>query len=401
MVATHRHNMLSILDRLIVIDGGKILADGPRDEVLKHLTAAAAADSAPAKSKLTRAALTARRFAAVRGLRIERWRSSHWRWSSRATCQPAPGARRGRCVDRDHADHPAKAAQLIEATTGDAAKQMQAVGEQAKLINAALPFASGPLHAARPFAVGGSELDQRRALLCLTQAVYYEAGFEPLEGRRAVAQVVLNRMRHPAFPKSVCGVVYQGTTAASASSPSSATARCIARPRSARWRAGRADRPRRARRLCRDAGRRSHPLSCRLCRAALGAVAGQGRADRAAHLLSLAGRLGTARGLHRPLHRRAARSALDASAAAGASPARRAIRRWPGRRRPVRQRAPQRRRRVARYVQGLDAQHSRSRTTATAPQRSWWRRKSTSQRSRRRLLPPARRPPSPAASRLE
>ena len=55
-------------------------------------------------------------------------------------------------------------------------------------------------------------LDQRRALLCLTQAVYYEAGFEPLEGRRAVAQVVLNRMRHPAFPKSVCGVVYQGAT---------------------------------------------------------------------------------------------------------------------------------------------------------------------------------------------
>jgi ATP-binding cassette subfamily C protein LapB len=41
VVATHRHNMLSILDRLIVIDGGKIMADGPRDEVLKLLTAAA------------------------------------------------------------------------------------------------------------------------------------------------------------------------------------------------------------------------------------------------------------------------------------------------------------------------------------------------------------------------
>ncbi|MCL6730100.1 type I secretion system permease/ATPase [Sphingomonas hankyongi] len=40
VVATHRHNMLSILTRLIVIDGGKIIADGPRDEVLKHLTAA-------------------------------------------------------------------------------------------------------------------------------------------------------------------------------------------------------------------------------------------------------------------------------------------------------------------------------------------------------------------------
>ncbi len=43
VVATHRHNMLSIVNRLIVIDGGKILADGPRDEVLKHLTDAAKA----------------------------------------------------------------------------------------------------------------------------------------------------------------------------------------------------------------------------------------------------------------------------------------------------------------------------------------------------------------------
>ena len=104
----------------------------------------------------------------------------------------------------------ARAAQLIDATTGDAANQMQAVGDQARMINAALPFAKGPVNVAHPFAItGNSALDQRRALLCLTQAVYYEAGFEPADGRRAVAQVVLNRMRHPAFPKSVCGVVYQ------------------------------------------------------------------------------------------------------------------------------------------------------------------------------------------------
>jgi ATP-binding cassette subfamily C protein LapB len=45
VVATHRHNMLSILDRLIVIDGGRIIADGPRDEVLRRLTSAPA-DSA-------------------------------------------------------------------------------------------------------------------------------------------------------------------------------------------------------------------------------------------------------------------------------------------------------------------------------------------------------------------
>jgi ATP-binding cassette subfamily C protein LapB len=44
VVATHRHNMLSIVNRLIVIDGGKIIADGPRDEVLKHLSSAAQAN---------------------------------------------------------------------------------------------------------------------------------------------------------------------------------------------------------------------------------------------------------------------------------------------------------------------------------------------------------------------
>lgn len=104
---------------------------------------------------------------------------------------------------------PVRAAALVQATA--AATTFEAVGEQAKLINAALPFASGPLHSARPFAVSGTDVEQRRALLCLTQAVYYEAGFEPVDGRRAVAQVVLNRMRHPAYPKSICGVVYQSS----------------------------------------------------------------------------------------------------------------------------------------------------------------------------------------------
>ncbi len=45
---------------------------------------------------------------------------------------------------------------------------------------------------------------------CLTQAVYYEARGEGDDGMRAVAQVILNRVRHPAFPKTICGVVYQG-----------------------------------------------------------------------------------------------------------------------------------------------------------------------------------------------
>src|SRR3546814_6340378 len=53
-------------------------------------------------------------------------------------------------------------------------------------------------------------LDGLRALDCLAEAVYYEARSESEEGQRAVAQVVLNRVRHPAYPGSVCGVVYQG-----------------------------------------------------------------------------------------------------------------------------------------------------------------------------------------------
>jgi hypothetical protein len=44
----------------------------------------------------------------------------------------------------------------------------------------------------------------------MTTAVYYEARGESLRGQAAVAQVILNRVKHPAFPKTVCGVVYQG-----------------------------------------------------------------------------------------------------------------------------------------------------------------------------------------------
>ncbi|MHB8283534.1 MAG: cell wall hydrolase [Caulobacteraceae bacterium] len=44
---------------------------------------------------------------------------------------------------------------------------------------------------------------------CLAQAVYYEARGESPSGQAAVAQVVLNRVRHPAFPKTICGVVFQ------------------------------------------------------------------------------------------------------------------------------------------------------------------------------------------------
>ena len=72
---------------------------------------------------------------------------------------------------------------------------------------------SSPLlnRAAQPFSVAtGKTADRGRAIACLTSAIYYEAATEPVEGQRAVAQVVLNRVRHAAYPNSVCGVVYQG-----------------------------------------------------------------------------------------------------------------------------------------------------------------------------------------------
>lgn len=68
----------------------------------------------------------------------------------------------------------------------------------------------GPFNpAASPFRLG-NVLESSRELECLAEAVYYEARGETPSGQAAVAQVVLNRVRHPSFPKSVCGVVFQG-----------------------------------------------------------------------------------------------------------------------------------------------------------------------------------------------
>ncbi len=85
--------------------------------------------------------------------------------------------------------------------------------DQAMAINAQIPLATGPLAAAPAFSMGKASTAARaQALECLTSAVYYEAGQESDAGQRAVAQVVLNRVRHPAYPATVCGVVYQGST---------------------------------------------------------------------------------------------------------------------------------------------------------------------------------------------
>lgn len=46
--------------------------------------------------------------------------------------------------------------------------------------------------------------------LCMAQNIYFEARNQSLVGQLAVAQVVMNRVKHKSFPDTICGVVHQG-----------------------------------------------------------------------------------------------------------------------------------------------------------------------------------------------
>jgi spore germination cell wall hydrolase CwlJ-like protein len=61
-----------------------------------------------------------------------------------------------------------------------------------------------------------SQIYSAREQRCLAEAVYFEARSEPYKGQVAVAQVVLNRVRNPAYPETVCKVVYQNKGARNA-----------------------------------------------------------------------------------------------------------------------------------------------------------------------------------------
>src|SRR5438105_4447278 len=88
----------------------------------------------------------------------------------------------------------------------------QIAPDQALKVNSEIPVVAGANPAASPFVFKGNSAARTQAANCLASAVYYEAGNQDEDGERAVAQVVLNRVRHPAFPGSICGVVYQGST---------------------------------------------------------------------------------------------------------------------------------------------------------------------------------------------
>ena len=103
----------------------------------------------------------------------------------------------------DHEDRVAAFSEALDARRAAGAAQANLRLSEAESVNAVAPPRSIRLRGA---------LDQSRDLECLTQAVYYEARGEGAEGEAAVAQVVLNRTHHPAFPKTVCGVVFQGAS---------------------------------------------------------------------------------------------------------------------------------------------------------------------------------------------
>ena len=165
-------------------------------------------------------------------------------------------------------------------------------GSGALAANASLPIALLPSPAAPAYAFRTTTpIDQMRSLDCLTQAIYYEAGNQSEDGQRAVAQVVLNRVRHPAWPNSVCGVVYQGAMRPGGGCQFTFTcdgslARTPGRlalgagPALCRGGAGRAQL---------RAGRPVDLLPRQLRLPGLGAAAGQDGDDRRAHLLPPAG----------------------------------------------------------------------------------------------------------------
>jgi hypothetical protein len=114
--------------------------------------------------------------------------------------------------------------------------------DAARVWNAALPFSTDPVRPSAPFFAPAADIESySRALDCLTTAIYYEAASESAAGQAAVAQVVLNRARHPAYPRTVCGVVFQGSERTTGCQFSFTCDGAMARPPSiAGWRRARA-----------------------------------------------------------------------------------------------------------------------------------------------------------------
>lgn len=113
-------------------------------------------------------------------------------------------------VQQRHALQPTRIVSPAELPPVEPVRFQDLAPDDARAWNAQVPFVAGPNPAARPFKLSGTAEDRARATDCMAAAMLYEAGDDPV-GERAVGQVVINRARHPAFPKTICGVVFQGS----------------------------------------------------------------------------------------------------------------------------------------------------------------------------------------------
>ena len=160
--------------------------------------------------------------------------------------------------------------------------------EEARASNAAVPIETKRRLRALPYRFQGGPAAREQAAECLATAALYEAG-DDRRGQQAVMQVVLNRVRAPGFPKTICGVVYQGSDADDGL-PVLVHLRRIVPPAARCTRLGRgtARGAAGAGGLCLRRGRAGDALPYRLDGALLARYVGQGRAGALAPVLRAA-----------------------------------------------------------------------------------------------------------------
>jgi spore germination cell wall hydrolase CwlJ-like protein len=117
--------------------------------------------------------------------------------------------------DGQGADNALQAQSLSALRTSSYVRGEKALALQASLRGTLMDDSANATVSDHPVAVRAASSfkfakSNQNDLDCLNQAVYYEARGEGQDGMRAVAQVIVNRVRNPSYPKSVCAVVYQG-----------------------------------------------------------------------------------------------------------------------------------------------------------------------------------------------
>ena len=96
--------------------------------------------------------------------------------------------------------------------SGSRGKRMPSLpGRYARALNGS-PLVPRTFRSGKAFGGLAEREFQKRERRCMTTALYFEARSEPESGQIAVGQVVMNRVRSPDYPDTICGVVYQGSS---------------------------------------------------------------------------------------------------------------------------------------------------------------------------------------------